>query len=192
MGSTYDIPYARSSVNVQDVVPCGNPYAKHRYVVPRKSAAKPLASAPAPRAAPVPGTVGDRIARALEELGKTREWLADAVAGGRAATVYEWIRNEPVPQVRHLASLSAALQVPLGELIDADVGELMPPFRAWDDFMETPEGETATEEERRALASVVWPRELEPTVFGYQTMLMALRGGTRRRQRGTETQLRSR
>jgi transcriptional regulator with XRE-family HTH domain len=145
----------------------------------KKVATGPQAGAPSGEGV---GTIGGRIRDRLAELGMTRQQLADAVGeGDRVATVYEWLRDDPGPQVRHLARLSAALQVTMGELIGVDE-DLEPPFAAWARFLESEEAEEITADERRTLAAVVWPRGREPTVLGYQMMLAALRSGTRDRR----------
>lgn len=98
----------------------------------------------------------------------------------RSATLHDWVADKYEPRAGHLRRLATVLEMTLEELLGVAEGQ-RPPFEAWDQFLETPEGKSATPEELRTLGAIFWPPGREPTVFGYQMHLAALRGGTKPR-----------
>jgi transcriptional regulator with XRE-family HTH domain len=128
---------------------------------------------------PVSGaTIGERIEARREELGLSKAELTRLLELDRSATLHEWIADKYEPRAGHLRRLATVLQMTLEELVGVAEGQ-RPPFEAWGQFLETDEGKSATPHELRTLAAIFWPPGREPTVFGYQMHLAALRSGTK-------------
>lgn len=171
---------------VPKAVDCGIPYPNdHSGVGQRQNrspAIVPLGKKANQVRRPVSGgSIGERIAARLEELGISKAELIRRMGKDfRDATLHEWIREEYEPTAGYLGRLATGLEMTLEELIGVAEGQ-RPPFAAWDGFLATDEGKSCSPDELRSLASVYWGRGREPTVYGYQQQLAALRVGTKPR-----------
>jgi transcriptional regulator with XRE-family HTH domain len=119
-------------------------------------------------------TIGERIATRLDQLGWSQAELARRLGIERKGTVGDWIRGRQDPSADYLRRLSVVLEMTLEELLGVADGQ-DPPFAAWAVFLETPEGLSVTPDERRALASFMWPSE--PTATQYAMLLGVVRMG---------------
>jgi transcriptional regulator with XRE-family HTH domain len=116
--------------------------------------------------------VGERIDDALVQKGWTRQKLAKEL-DTRWQTVDDWISGKHEPK-RFLRRIAEVLGVTTDELLGVAEGQ-DPPFDSWRDFLATTEGQTMTEDERRMLRSIAWPRGRAPTVGAYLAVLVAAR-----------------
>lgn len=127
----------------------------------------------------VGGNVGERIDAARRAAGITKSELARRIKKP-IAMVSKWISGTKDPSPGSLRLLAEVLPVTVDQLIGVVEGQ-EPPFTAWRAFLDTPEGESMTVEESRALRTFNWPSELEPTVSGHVALLGAMRVGSRPR-----------
>lgn len=118
-------------------------------------------------------TVGERIREAIDGSGVDRAEIARTMKV-RWSTVNEWYQGRATPTSSNLRRLAEVTGVDVDELLGVACGQ-RPPFAAWDDFLRTEEGKTITEEERRSLQAIPWPRRRAPTVSSYLLALQALR-----------------
>lgn len=118
-------------------------------------------------------TVAERVAAALRQSGLTKAELARRVEKPWRL-VHAWVTGEKTPNSDSLRSLAEALDVTVDELLGIADGQ-DPPFEAWEAFLRTPDGESMTPGERRALQSIAWPPGREPTIASYHIALAAMR-----------------
>lgn len=136
--------------------------------------------------------VGARIKEAMDRLGWASgpsdkrvydvQRLADAVSelsskegGVRWQTVQQWVEGNAVPGNRHGYGRAVAqvLEMTLDELLGVIADGDEPPFEAWRQFLETPEGRSMTRVERDNLARIYWTTT--PSVSAYRVVLAGLR-----------------
>lgn len=118
-------------------------------------------------------TIGERIEVARIRSGKSKSEVGRAL-GTKYRKVHKWVTGESRPSADALAALAEVLGVTVDELLGVAEGQ-DPPFEAWAVFLATPEGQTLTEGERRALAGLPWPPGTQPTVASYAIALAAVR-----------------
>ena len=87
---------------------------------------------------------------------------------------YAWLSGEQEPGSASVRKAAEVLQVKTDELLSMLDG-VDPPFTAWPQFLETPEGKSLVDDERRALKRFEWPDE--PSVASYKALLFAVRLG---------------
>lgn len=122
--------------------------------------------------------LGDRIKAAMLSASLTKSTLAKRV-GVKWQTVHDWIQGTSRPNADNLRSIAEATNVTLEEILGVAVGQ-DPPFASWLAFLATPEGQTATQDERRALQVIAWPPGREPTVSSYLMALASVRSARQR------------
>lgn len=123
----------------------------------------------------------ERIDSATRRAGKKTSDLARA-AGVTWAAAKRWRMPPHVergksgsePGLEHLYAIAKELGVTVDELRGL-IDEYNPPGEAWARFLETEEGRSASEAELRALRSIIWPPDVEPTVLRYRMQLQTLR-----------------
>lgn len=125
--------------------------------------------------------VGGRIAAAMQQrgwvLGDGRPdvgRLQEAIGAKRWQTVQEWVLGKTVPRTHHARLVADVLGMTLEELMGAATG-LEPTNAAWRAFVATPEGQSMTIEERRAVARFLPPEGRAPSELMYQMALVAAR-----------------
>jgi transcriptional regulator with XRE-family HTH domain len=174
MPEEYAKEYKAAREDVRVTVHCGKAYACDRQSmgggIDHKTRRTPVSGA----------TIGERIQARAQELGLSKAELVRQLELDRSATLHEWIADKYEPRAGHLRRLAVVLQMTLEELVGVAEGQ-SPPFESWAQFLDTPEGRGASPEELRTLAAIFWPPGREPTLFGYQMHLAALRGGTKPR-----------
>lgn len=130
---------------------------------------------PAPTAErrPLKGAnLGERISDAIDRAGLSKSEAARQ-AGTDYQTLHKWTKGQE-PRAGWLPALCKVLGVTADELLGIAEGA-DPPFEAWQDFLCTPQGQSMTPEEARALRMFNWPSGFEPTVFHYSATLQMLR-----------------
>lgn len=125
--------------------------------------------------------IGRRIAEAREGLGLNKAELARRI-GKSWRLLHKWEEGDQNPDRESLALLARELGMTIEELMGIAAGQ-DPPFAAWGAFLieVESEGDALSDDEARALRSIVWPTGREPTVRGYWNALGTIRTGTRRR-----------
>lgn len=89
-------------------------------------------------------------------------------------TVHEWIVGGQNPGMENVKLLARELPMTLEELLGVAAGQ-NPPYNAWLPFLETEEGKSMNEAERRALQAFDWADDV-PSVADYVSLLNARRG----------------
>ncbi len=121
---------------------------------------------------PDPATLGGRIRQAREGKGLKIAHVARAL-GAEWLTVQNWENDKSAPGTpERVAKLAEVLGMTVEEMLGVAAGQ-EPPFAAWASFASAhPE---ITDDERKALKSIVWPTGHVPTIEAYSVMLTAIR-----------------
>lgn len=123
---------------------------------------------------PVSGVdVAARIRAAMERAGVDTTELAQR-CGVRWQTAQYWEIGRSTPSAGSLRRIAKALGMTLDELLGVAAGQ-DPPFEGWRAFLQTPQGQTVTAEERKQLQSMYWPTGVEPGPDTYLFLLSAIR-----------------
>lgn len=120
--------------------------------------------------------INDRMeSRGIGEKDRTtwlREKLLDLGDEVRWQTVQAWILGRTFPSPRRVRLVAKALDMNFLELMMPLTEEPDDP-PAWRSFVATPEGASASEEERWAMRFFPWPNK--PTVGNYRQLLALIR-----------------
>lgn len=120
----------------------------------------------------VASTVGERCIEAAFRVGLRKAHLAELV-GVSWQAVHSWTRGT-TPSLDNVRRVASVTGYTAEEILGWAAGN-DPPFEAWQQFKETDEYKSITDEERRTLAAVMWPSHKEPTLSSYLFMLQGLR-----------------
>lgn len=122
--------------------------------------------------------IGGRITERRERRGWSKAELARRLEKDWRL-IHKWEAEGQHPDRESLRLLAKEFGVTIEELLGVAEGQ-DPPFAAWPEFLETPQGKSMTRDERRMLQSIAWPRGYEPNVAAYMVALSAARTATPR------------
>jgi transcriptional regulator with XRE-family HTH domain len=120
----------------------------------------------------------ERIVNALREAaarGVSKSEFARRI-GTNYRRVRKWETGDASPELDSLKAFCVEFGVTPEELLGVRA-EQDPPWSSWHGFLATPEGQSITDHERRALVSMWWPAD--PTLSQYLLLLATLRSGSR-------------
>jgi transcriptional regulator with XRE-family HTH domain len=151
-------------LSVLDGAYCGKQHTAQHEAVVRKRPKKAALSVQT-------AEIGRNIDEARKRLAISKSELARRTGFG-LRTIQAWIRGEQEPKGTHVRKLAEVLHVTTDDLLRVLDGQ-DPPFAAWRPFLSTPEGQSMTAAELRAVKRFDWPDE--PTLAKYKALLFAIR-----------------
>ena len=127
---------------------------------------------PAERGPLVSSTVGERCLEAAFRSGYRKAHLAEMV-GVSWQAVNTWAKGT-TPSIANVKRVASVTGYSVEEIMGWASGQ-DPPFESWQAFKATAEYRASTDQERRAVAAIMWPHGKEPTLTSYLLALQAIR-----------------